>query len=112
MAHSLDGRLRNDNKQAISFKAIASVPNFELWLLLHFENVTAPLHRDQAIERLIRHMRDYEKGARGTFNRTRLALGEAMDRARILAQHTTTDNGVEPFTRVGELVEVLTALAR
>lgn len=112
MAHALDGRLRNDNKQMISFKAIASVPNFELWLLLHFENITAPLHRDRAIERLILHIRDYEKGARGTFNRTRLALGEAMERARILAQRTTAENGVEPFTKVGELVAVLTALAR
>ena len=45
LAESLNGKLRNDAKQAIMFKAIASVPSFELWLLLHFEDVQAPLHR-------------------------------------------------------------------
>lgn len=49
LAHALDARLSNDTKQSISFKAIASVPKFELWLLLHFENVAAPLHRDEVI---------------------------------------------------------------
>lgn len=37
LAKSLDGKLRNDDKQSVSFKGIASVPSFELWLLLHFE---------------------------------------------------------------------------
>lgn len=112
LAQDLDGGLRNDNKQAISFKAIASVPNFELWLLLHFEDVAAPLHRDQVIERLTRHLPGYEKGARGSFNRTRQALEHATDRARVLAQRTTAADGVEPFTGVGELVAVLASLAR
>lgn len=34
LAESLDGRLRNDNKRPVRFRAIASVPSFELWLLL------------------------------------------------------------------------------
>jgi hypothetical protein len=36
LAGSLDGKLRNDLKQPVEFKAIASVPCFELWLLLHY----------------------------------------------------------------------------
>ena len=34
-AAALDGKLRNDLKQPVRFEAIASVPCFELWLLLH-----------------------------------------------------------------------------
>jgi hypothetical protein len=30
---------------------VVSVPCFELWLLLHFDDVLAPLHRDEAITR-------------------------------------------------------------
>ena len=66
-AESLDGRLRNDNGQAVSFKAIASVPSFELWLLLHYEDIQAPIHRDEVMQRLKRHMPGYAKGTGGAF---------------------------------------------
>lgn len=62
LAESLNGKLKNDNKQAIKFSSIASVPCFELWLLLHFEDVFAPVHRDDVIKRLKRHIPDYVKG--------------------------------------------------
>lgn len=55
LAESLDGKLRNDAKQAVRFKAIASVPSFELWLLLHFEDIQAPLQRDEVMQRLKQH---------------------------------------------------------
>ena len=42
LAASLDDRLRNDNKRPVAFKAIASVPSFEPWLLLHDEDIQAP----------------------------------------------------------------------
>ena len=32
-----NGKLRNDNRMAVPVEAVASVPCFELWLLLHFE---------------------------------------------------------------------------
>lgn len=35
-----------------SVARIASVPSFELWLLLHFENIQPPLHRDDVMRRL------------------------------------------------------------
>ena len=47
LAESLDGKLKNDLKSLVAFKAIASVPSFELWLLLHFDNILAPIHRDE-----------------------------------------------------------------
>ncbi|WP_350296782.1 RloB family protein [Limnohabitans sp. Rim8] len=52
LAGSLDGKMRNDVKQPVEFKAIASVPCFELWLLLHYEDIRHPLHRDEVLTRL------------------------------------------------------------
>ncbi len=49
LAKALDGKLRNDEKQPITFKAIASIPSFELWLLLHYESVQAPIQRDEVM---------------------------------------------------------------
>jgi RloB-like protein len=45
VAESLDGKLRNDDRQPVRFRAVASIPNFELWLLLHYEDIHHPLHR-------------------------------------------------------------------
>lgn len=56
LAESLDGKLKNDAKQRVAFKAIASVPNFELWLLVHYEDIQAPLHRDEVMRRLKQHI--------------------------------------------------------
>jgi hypothetical protein len=56
LAASLEGKLRNDAKQPVAFQAIASVPSFELWLLLHFEDIQAPLHRDEVMRRLKQHI--------------------------------------------------------
>nr|MBP6394793.1 RloB domain-containing protein [Giesbergeria sp.] len=62
LAKSLDGKLRNDIKQPMRFQAIASVPSFELWLLLHYEDIRAPIHRVELMQRLKQHLPHYEKG--------------------------------------------------
>lgn len=71
LANSLDNKLRNNAKQAVIFKAIASVPSFELWLLLHFEDIQAPLHQDEVLQRLKQHIPGYQKGEKGAFAVTR-----------------------------------------
>jgi len=112
MAESLNGKLKNDNKQFVSFKAIASVPSFELWLLLHFEDVQAPIHRDEAMRRLKAHFPGYEKGAGGAFEFTREHLEAAEQRAARLAARFTARDEPEPFTAVGEIVGLLTKLKK
>lgn len=112
LAESLDGQLRNDNKQSVSFKAIASVPSFELWLLLHFEAVHAPIHRDDVMRRLKAHFPDYEKGSGGAFDFTKEHLKTAEDRAARLAVRFTAYDEPEPFTAVGEIVGLLTNLKK
>ena len=109
-AEQLDGSLRNDNKQSVPFKAVASVPNFELWLLLHYENVQAPIHRDEAMARLRTHLPGYAKGAANTFAITSPLLPYALERAAALAERFTARDDPEPFTAVGPLVELLVHL--
>jgi len=110
LAASLDGKLRNDNKQPVIFKAIASVPSFELWLLLHYEDIQAPLHRDEVIERLKQYFPGYKKGATDTFLTTRKHLDIAVQRAKGLATRATAYDDPKPFTAIHELVLLLTNL--
>ncbi len=110
LAKSLDGKLRNDNNDGTIFKAIASVPCFELWLLLHFEDIHAPIYRGEAIERLKQHIPDYQKGTRGIFANTRAALDAATQRAHALSTKFNAYTIPEPFTAVHELVARLTTL--
>lgn len=109
-AAQLDGKLRNDAKQAVTFKAIASVPNFELWLLLHFEDIRAPLHRDEVLRRLRTHLPGYQKGNGSVFADTRAHLDIATHRAQSLANRFTAEDGQEPFTAVVDMVMLLTTL--
>ena len=109
-AASLDGKLRNDARQPILFQAIASVPSFELWLLLHFEDIRAPIHRDEVMRRLKHYIPDYEKGAVDAYARTCAHLPLAIERAERLAQQFNAHTDPEPFTAIVELVKLLTTL--
>ena len=110
LADSLNGRLKNNIKQPIEFHAIVSIPCFELWLLLHYEDIQAPIHRDEVLSRLKRQIPRYEKGAENTFAITRDLLSIASLRASTLAARSNAYDGLEPFTAVAELVHLLVNL--
>ncbi|MDM0115840.1 RloB family protein [Variovorax sp. J22R133] len=110
LAESLDCKLKNDARQPIRFRAIASVPSFEIWLLLHFEDIHAPLHRDEVLSRLRQHLPGYEKGARSAFASTQIHLDAATRRAQALARKFTADTAPEPYTAIVELVSLLVTL--
>ena len=110
LAESLDGKLRNDTKQVVRFHAVASVPSFELWLLLHFKDIQAPLHRDEVMQRLKREIPGYEKGAGRAFDITRLHLQIAIGRAERLALKFSAYTVPEPYTAIVDLVKLLTSL--
>ncbi len=110
LAKALDGKLRNDEKQPITFKAIASIPSFELWLLFHYESVQAPIQRDEVMARLRRHIPAYEKGTGGTFATIRDRLPATTQRAQALAEKFNPHTAPEPFTALHELVTLLTML--
>lgn len=110
LAASLDGKLKNDTRQPVIFRAIASIPSFELWLLLHFEDIQAPLHRDEVMRRLKRHIPGYEKGSGDAFANTEAHLSSAIQRAERLAERFSAHTEPEPFTGVVGLVKLLTTL--
>ena len=109
-AAALNGRLLNDARQKVDFQAVASVPCFELWLLLHFEDVQAPLHRTEVYQRLRQHLPDYDKGQAGHYAQTSQNLADASQRAEHLAQLTTAHDGTEPYTDMHRFVHLLTTL--
>lgn len=109
-AASLDGKVRNDARKRVTFRAVASVPCFELWLLLHYRDVHHILHRDEAVELLKRYIPGYEKGAGGCFGATRNRIGEASQRAFRMTSRGNAFNDSEPYTAIGELVKLLMSL--
>jgi hypothetical protein len=112
LAQSLDGKLRNDYRQPVSFKAIASVPSFELWLLLHYEDVHAPIGQDEVMRRLKLHIIGYDKGAGGVFAVTCDRLEVATQRAKALAVKFNAHTEPEPYTALYELVALLATRVR
>ena len=83
-AEAQNGKLKNDERKPISFCAIVSVPCFEFWLLLHFEDVRAWLHRDVVYDRLTQHIPGYQKNTNDIYAKTRHLVGVASDRANKL----------------------------
>jgi len=110
MAEARDGKLKNDEKELVSFEAIASVPCFELWLLLHFNNIMAPIHRRQVLDRLREHLSGYQKGKNGVYAATLANLTVATQRATSLKQQSSRLPGTDAYTDVHELVDVLRKL--
>jgi hypothetical protein len=109
-AERLDGNLRNDNKQSVRFKAVVSVPCFELWLLLHFENVQSALHRDEVVQRLKEKIPGYRKGMSQLLDLTQTHLAIATLRATKLSEKYSAYSAPEPFTAFHELVGLLANL--
>jgi hypothetical protein len=105
---ALNGRLENDERVKVPFEAVVSVPCFELWLLLHFEDVFAPLHRDETIAQLRGHLAGYAKGqgAHWAVTRDRLDVATARANALVAAGHTA-EEGTQPYTNMHELVHRL-----
>ena len=64
-AAALDGTLKNDEREAVRFLAIPSVPCFELWFLLHFVDIQALFHRSVIYQRLREHILTTIRGATG-----------------------------------------------
>lgn len=110
MSEARDGKLKNDEKAPVSFEAIVSIPCFELWLLLHFVNIMAPLHRQVALTRLQQYLAGYEKGKVGTYAATSENLDIAIQRAIILKRQFSRLPGTDAYTDVHELVDVLRTL--
>lgn len=107
MAQARNGRLKNDEKRFVSFEPVVTVPCFELWLLLHFVNQLAPIHRHDALVQVQHHLPGYQKANKGTYAATVDNLAVAMQRAADLKIHNSRLPGIAPYTDVHELVAIL-----
>ena len=83
------------------------MPCFELWLLLHFEDIQAPIHRNDVYRRLRTHLADYDKGQRGHWANTKHLLDPAAERAQARAAITTPYDGHQPYTDMHQLASRL-----
>jgi hypothetical protein len=111
LAESQVGKLRNDNKDVVIFKAIPSIPCFELWLLLHFEDIKSPIERHETLTRLKKHLPDYTKSSENIFIITKENLEQASQRAAALSRLRSQDDDKGPYTAIFELVNLLTNLS-
>jgi len=111
-AKAQDNKLRNDEGRLVRFQCVPSVPCFELWLLLHFENVENFAHRDDIIRRIAQHIPRYSKAMAGIFSMTSNRIDDAIARAQRLRGRYDLLPGIEPRTEIDQLVETLRILKR
>ncbi len=109
-AAELNNKFKNDFYKKIPFSAIASVPCFELWLLLHFEDVFEYQHRDAIYEKLKKHLPEYKKGTTNMYSVTEEHLPKAITRAKTMCGTSNVKAGDKPYTNVYELVEKLQSI--
>ena len=103
-ARQLDKTLKNDERMAVRFFAVPTVPCFELWLLLHFENVLAFNHRTEIMTKLNQRIAGYTKGKTGIYALTEPSIDAAAARAVHLRGQFQPDGGVDPYTDLDRLV--------
>jgi hypothetical protein len=111
-AETLNGKLKNSEGKRVTFAAVPSVPCFEFWFLLHFENVQAFHDRQVIYKKLLKHWPKYKKGDTGTYAASAAKIPEATKRAVNLRRQYSARNGSEPFTDVDILVAILQAKAQ
>lgn len=109
---ALDGAMKNEIGEKVRFIAIPSIPCFEVWLLMHFEEVhaNAPLHRNDVYSRLNKHLKGYQKGQKGYWDLTKDRFPVAESRALPLADSSDPLGGVESYTDIHLLVKALLEL--
>jgi hypothetical protein len=103
-------RLRNTEKKLVRFVAVASVPCFELWLLLHYVNQQAFCDRHEMLRKVREHIPAYDKGVLGIFARTEASIQVAINRAEGLRARYAPHSGCDPYTDMDLLVARLLSL--
>lgn len=106
-ASEKDGKLYNDENSAVCFKTIISDPCFELWLLLHFETVTAETDRRAVQQAVKRYIKKYKKGYEHAYKDTEEKLEIAFSNAEKIAGNFDGKTSKNPFTNVNTLVDFL-----
>ena len=86
---------------------IISIPNFEFWVLLHFESICPKEMSIASVQsQLKRHMPNYAKGMHELYAQTKEMIRDAVKRSKQLRVNEALENG-DAKTNVDELVEKL-----
>lgn len=86
---------------------IISIPNFEFWVLLHFESICPKEMSIASVQsQLKRHMPTYAKGMHDLYAQTKEMIRDAVKRSKQLRVNEALENG-DAKTNVDELVEKL-----
>ena len=107
VAEQLGKKLSADKKHPVVFEAVPSNPCFELWLLLHFQNVSTLMHRNDVLKLIQQKIPGYKKGAEDVYSRISARLGEAIERARLMNKTASPYSQEAPYTGIVSLVEKL-----
>lgn len=111
-AAALNNAYKNDAGVRVPFAAVPSVPNFELWLLLHFRNVLAPIHRNEVYGELkkLAVYPAYAKNSTTAYEDTKDRIGTATERAVHLRATFSPADGSAPYTDVDLLANKLLSI--
>jgi hypothetical protein len=110
-AAALDQNLKNSDRKLVGFKAVPSVPCFELWILLHFQDIHAFWHRDEVVAAVSNAILGYRKGSTGIYAATKCSIPEATARAEFLRTKFNPTTGTDPYTDMDWLVGKLRSLS-
>lgn len=108
-------------KKSIPIYAINSVPCFEYWLLLHFEETLRPYKQSQPGSKsagtqlkseLKRYIKDYDVGYKNIFGETKSNLNIAITRAKKIDKQQQKNNTDNPSTKVYLLAEYLMGIKK
>ncbi|WP_210239400.1 MULTISPECIES: RloB family protein [unclassified Mesorhizobium] len=111
-AAALDKAYRNDAGVLVPFMAVPSVPNFELWILLHFRDVLASIHRTEVYAELRKPgvYPAYAKNIATAYEDTKARIADATTRAVLLRGLFAPPNGSDPYTDVDVLAGTILAI--
>lgn len=104
--------LAGRQKKPLPIAEAVSVPCFELWILLHFEQTDASFAKCADVIRRIRdrHMAGYEKADAGIANRLVALLDAALNNADWL-EARAENNAFDPYTSVHHVIRHFAAVA-
>ena len=87
LVQKFDGAYKTQDHSPIHFVAIPSIPCFELWFLLHFEEILPhEMNQKEVLKRLKLLWSEYEKNLKETYLKTKEKVNDAVTHAVRLRQ--------------------------
>ena len=104
---SLAGR----KKKPLPIEEAISIPCFEFWILLHYEQTDSPFNRCEEVkDRVRQHFSDYQKADAATARKLMNKLAAALDNARWL-EKLRARNKNNPYTSVHKIIQHFSEVA-